>query len=79
MADHLVSIAPKPGDGVFIPAGTVHSLGDDLVVFEIQQNSDVTFRLYDWGHVDAKPASRGYSKSTRRSPALISRMAQPDG
>lgn len=45
---------PKAGDGVFIPAGTVHSLGGDVVVFEIQQNSDVTFRLYDWGHVDAK-------------------------
>jgi mannose-6-phosphate isomerase len=29
-------------------------LGDDVVVFEVQQNSDVTFRLYDWGHVDAK-------------------------
>jgi mannose-6-phosphate isomerase len=54
LADHLISIAPKPGDGVFIPAGTVHSLGRDVVVFEIQQNSDVTFRLYDWGHVDAK-------------------------
>jgi mannose-6-phosphate isomerase len=54
LAEHLVSIIPKPGDGVFIPAGTVHSLGGDVVVFEIQQNSDVTFRLYDWGHVDAK-------------------------
>lgn len=54
LADHLVSITPKTGDGVFIPAGTVHSLGGDVVVFEIQQNSDVTFRLYDWGHVDAK-------------------------
>lgn len=54
LADHLVSIIPKPGDGVFIPAGTVHSLGCDIVVFEIQQNSDVTYRLYDWGHVDAK-------------------------
>lgn len=54
LPDHLASIAPKPGDGVFIPAGTVHSLGDDVVVFEVQQNSDVTFRLYDWGHVDAK-------------------------
>jgi mannose-6-phosphate isomerase len=29
-------------------------LGGDVVVFEIQQNSDMTFRLYDWGHVDAK-------------------------
>jgi mannose-6-phosphate isomerase len=51
--DHLVCISPKPGDAVFIPAGTVHTLGG-VVVFEIQQNSDVTFRLYDWGHVDAK-------------------------
>jgi mannose-6-phosphate isomerase len=52
IADHLASIAPKPGDSVFIPAGTVHTLGNDVVVFEIQQNSDVTFRLYDWGHID---------------------------
>jgi mannose-6-phosphate isomerase len=50
----LAGFTPKPGDGVFIKAGTVHSLGGDVVVFEIQQNSDVTFRLYDWDHVDAK-------------------------
>jgi mannose-6-phosphate isomerase len=54
LAEHLSCITPKPGGGVFIPAGTVHSLGDGIVVFEIQQNNDVTFRLYDWGHVDAK-------------------------
>jgi mannose-6-phosphate isomerase len=54
VADHLVGITPRPGDGVFIPAGTVHALGGDVVVFEVQQNSDVTFRLYDWGHVEAK-------------------------
>jgi mannose-6-phosphate isomerase len=50
----LAGFAPKLGDGVFIPAGTVHALGGDVVVFEVQQNSDVTFRLYDWGHVDAQ-------------------------
>ena len=54
IADHLAAIVPKPGDAIFIPAGTVHTLGGDIVVFEVQQNSDVTFRLYDWGHVDAK-------------------------
>ena len=54
IADCLVCISPKPGDAVFIPAGTVHTLGGGVVVFEIQQNSDVTFRLYDWGHMDAK-------------------------
>jgi len=50
----LAGFTPKPGDSVFLQAGTVHSLGGDVVVFEIQQNSDVTFRIYDWGHVDAK-------------------------
>jgi len=54
IADHLVGISPKPGDAVFIPAGTVHTLGDGVVVFEVQQNSDVTYRLYDWGHIDPK-------------------------
>jgi len=54
VADRLAYFTPKPGDAAFIPAGTVHTLGNDVMVFEIQQNSDVTFRLYDWGHVDAK-------------------------
>jgi mannose-6-phosphate isomerase len=54
VADHLAWLTPKPGDAVFLPAGTVHSLGGDVVVFEVQQNSDTTFRLYDWDHVDAK-------------------------
>jgi mannose-6-phosphate isomerase len=54
MADHLACLTPKPGDAIFLRAGTVHSLGGDLVVFEIQQNSDVTFRLYDWNHIDPK-------------------------
>ena len=40
-------------DQHFIPAGTVHSLRD-VVVFEVQENSDVTFRLYDWDHIDSK-------------------------
>jgi mannose-6-phosphate isomerase len=47
----LASFSPQVGDGVLLPAGTVHSLGG-LVVFEVQENSDVTFRLYDWDHVD---------------------------
>jgi mannose-6-phosphate isomerase len=57
VADQLASFTPKIGDGIFIPAGTVHSL-DDVVVFEVQENSDVTFRLYDWDHVDARTGHR---------------------
>jgi mannose-6-phosphate isomerase len=54
LADKLAIFTPKCGDGIFIPAGTVHALGDGIMVFEIQQNSDTTFRLYDWGHIDTK-------------------------
>jgi mannose-6-phosphate isomerase len=54
VVDHLACLTPKPGDAIFLRAGTVHSLGGDLVVFETQQNSDVTFRLYDWDHIDPK-------------------------
>jgi mannose-6-phosphate isomerase len=54
VADCLESFAPRPGDCFFLPAGTVHALGGGLLIFEIQQNSDVTFRLHDWGRVDAQ-------------------------
>jgi mannose-6-phosphate isomerase len=47
----LASFVPNPGDAVLVRAGTVHSL-NDIVVFEVQENSDVTFRLYDWDHID---------------------------
>jgi mannose-6-phosphate isomerase len=57
VAEHLDSFRPKPGDGVFLEAGTVHSMGD-LVVFEVQENSDVTFRLYDWDRIDTKTGQR---------------------
>jgi mannose-6-phosphate isomerase len=52
LPDQLASFTPEPGDTVFIPAGTVHALAD-VIVFEVQQNSDVTYRLYDWDNTDA--------------------------
>jgi mannose-6-phosphate isomerase len=54
---YLHSFEPKAGDCVFIPAGTVHALGAGLLVAEIQQASDTTYRLYDWGRTgpDRKP------------------------
>jgi mannose-6-phosphate isomerase len=48
----LPSFTPQVGQSVLIEAGDVHSLGDGVVVLEIQQNSDMTFRLYDWDHID---------------------------
>jgi mannose-6-phosphate isomerase len=51
-ADLLHVLKPRAGDCVFIPAGTVHALGAGLLVAEIQQASDCTFRLFDWNRVD---------------------------
>ena len=44
-------IAVKEGDALFLPSGRVHALGAETVVFEIQQNSDTTFRVFDWNRV----------------------------
>jgi mannose-6-phosphate isomerase len=57
VADQLASFVPRLGDTVFVRAGTVHSLSD-VVVFEVQENSDVTFRLFDWNHVDPQTKQR---------------------
>ncbi|MEO8098796.1 MAG: class I mannose-6-phosphate isomerase [Acidobacteriota bacterium] len=51
----------RPGDTFFIPAGTVHAIGGGLVLCEIQQTSDITYRLYDYGrprelHLDRSTA-----------------------
>jgi mannose-6-phosphate isomerase len=44
-------IPAKTGDHIFIPSGRLHAIGAGLVIYEIQQNSDTTFRVYDWGRV----------------------------
>jgi mannose-6-phosphate isomerase len=46
---YLAWLTVRPGDTVFIPAGTIHAIGPGLVLCEIQQFSDVTYRLYDYG------------------------------
>jgi mannose-6-phosphate isomerase len=53
----LNSFEPRVGDCIFIPAGTVHALGAGLLVAEIQQASDTTYRLFDWNRVgpDGQP------------------------
>ncbi len=55
--DVLNKVEVKTGDVIFIPSGRVHAIMPGLVINEIQQNSDVTYRVYDWGRVgfDGKP------------------------
>ncbi len=45
-------IAVQAGDAMFLPSGRVHALGAGMVIFEIQQNSDTTYRVFDWNRVD---------------------------
>lgn len=54
----LNKVEVKAGDVFFIPAGTVHALGKGIKVVEIQQTSDITYRIYDWNRVDAEGNAR---------------------
>ena len=53
----LVYAEVKTGDVLYIPANTIHALGPGILIYEIQQASDVTYRLYDWGRLglDGQP------------------------
>lgn len=46
------------GDVIFVPAGTVHAIGDGIVLYELQEYSDVTYRLYDYGRLQANGKPR---------------------
>jgi mannose-6-phosphate isomerase len=57
VAECFHRIPVRAGDTMFLPSGRVHAIGDGLVIFEIQQNSDTTYRVFDWNRVglDGKP------------------------
>jgi mannose-6-phosphate isomerase len=54
----LHAFTPRPGDCLFLPAGTVHAVGGGVLMAEVQQTSDATFRLDDWGRRDAQGKPR---------------------
>ncbi len=57
VAECFHRIPVRAGDTMFLPSGRVHAIGDGLVIFEIQQNSDTTYRVFDWNRLglDGKP------------------------
>jgi mannose-6-phosphate isomerase len=57
LEDRLVYADVTAGDVLFVRAGNIHALGPGLLIYEIQQSSDTTYRLYDWGRVglDGQP------------------------
>jgi mannose-6-phosphate isomerase len=57
VAECFHQVTVRAGDALFLPSGRVHALGAGLVIFEVQQNSDTTYRVFDWNRVglDGKP------------------------
>jgi len=57
-ADVLRIIPARKGEAVFVPGGRVHAIGSGCLILEIQQNSNTTYRIYDWDRVDASGKGR---------------------
>lgn len=57
VADCVHAIEPKPGESIFIPSGRLHAIGAGFLIHEIQQNSDTTYRVFDWNRsgLNGKP------------------------
>ena len=58
LTDILRFVPVKKGESYFIPSGTIHAIGKGLLIAEIQQNSNVTYRVYDYGRRDAQGNTR---------------------
>jgi mannose-6-phosphate isomerase len=83
VTDCFHRVSAKQGDIMFLPSGRVHAIGGGLVIFEIQQNSDTTYRVFDWNRVglDGKPRALHIAESLASidfedfEPAIISSSA----
>jgi mannose-6-phosphate isomerase len=87
VADCFHRIPVRAGDSMFLPSGRVHAIGAGLVIFEIQQNSDTTYRVFDWNRVglDGKPRELHIAESLASidfndfEPALVRNSFTGDG
>jgi len=79
IAEHTQSLPVKVGDTIFMPAGTVHALGPGLLIYEVQQTSDWTYRVYDWGRPETPSRRLHIDKSlaVSRPDAVASAMPLP--
>ena len=86
VADCLHRIPVRAGDAMFLPSGRVHAIGAGVVIFEIQQNSDTTYRVFDWNRagLDGKPRELHVEQSLASTdfsdfePALINQKYSGD-
>jgi mannose-6-phosphate isomerase len=87
VAECFHRVRVKPGDAMFLPSGRVHAIGAGLVIFEIQQNSDTTYRVFDWNRVglDGKPRELHVAQSLASidfddfEPGLVDSGFSPSG
>ncbi|MDQ2871779.1 MAG: class I mannose-6-phosphate isomerase [Candidatus Eremiobacteraeota bacterium] len=65
LGDILRRVPVKAGDAFYLPSGTLHAIGAGIVIFETQQASDLTYRIFDWNRVgaDGKPRELHVSKA----------------
>lgn len=78
----LHAVRVQKGDALFIESGTLHAIGKDILIAEIQQNSNVTYRVYDYGRVgkDGKKRDLHIEKAlavTNRVPIIRGRSSYP--
>jgi len=87
VADCFHRVRVRRGDAMFLPSGRVHAVGAGLVIFEIQQNSDTTYRVFDWNRVglDGKPRTLHVRESLASidfedfEPGLVSSSSEQRG
>jgi mannose-6-phosphate isomerase len=87
VAECFHRIPVNAGDAMFLPSGRVHAIGAGLVIFEIQQNSDSTYRVFDWNRagLDGQPRELHVAQSLASmdfndfEPALIQSRAADEG
>ena len=75
--EHVQYVDVKQGDTVFMPAGTLHALGPGLLVYEVQQTSDWTYRVYDWGRPATEKRPLHIEKSIRATRADFAALVMP--
>jgi mannose-6-phosphate isomerase len=83
VAECVHSIPVKEGDAMFLPAGRFHAVGAGNVLIEVQQNSDTTYRVFDWDRVDdsGQPRSLHIEKALQCIDFndVAPRLSEPDG
>ncbi len=67
VADQVHAISARSGESIFIPSGRLHAIGAGFLIYEIQQNSDTTYRVFDWNRrgLDGKPRELHVEQSLR--------------